>query len=176
MSINAYPYEIKVWFDNDRYFYYENKIKENLCTWFEELVTEPSMPEKIVVTNAYWDKDKYGEKIIVRLGSILSNEKIKTLNLGFMRSIENVLNDTVVGGGVDVEFKMERFYTQSEVDAMMEEAFLNARRGYRSSQDKDGYMVGNFIYPTFADYKATLPLQQQSKKQSPYNDRNGKPS
>jgi len=78
--------------------WYKKEYVENPANsdWFE-LVTEPSIvPEKIVVTNAYWEKDKYGEKIIVRLGSNLYNEKIKTLNLGFMRSIENVLNDTVV--------------------------------------------------------------------------------
>jgi len=36
----------KVWFDNNRYFFFLSQIKMH-PSWFEELVTEPSMPERI---------------------------------------------------------------------------------------------------------------------------------
>lgn len=48
------------------------------------------------------------------------------------------------------------FYSQSEVDTIRKEAFLDSRRGYRVLQDKDGYMVGDFIYPTVEGYLKTF--------------------
>jgi len=159
----------KVWFDNNRYFFFLSQIKMH-PTWFEELVTEPSMPERIKVIKVWSiEYPDGGTEYKFNTTKLISEDKLSAIK----QAIENVLNDTVVGGGVDVEFKMERFYTQSEVDAIMEDTWNGAR--YLRSAD---FHHTPYFYDTLKDYKdfrATLPLQQQSKKQSPYNDRNGKP-
>ena len=53
---------------------------------------------------------------------------------------------------------MDNDYTQSEVDAMMEDTWKAARE-WNGRTKKDFYW---FLYPTLADYKATLPVQQEN--------------
>jgi len=112
---DIYDENCKVWFDNGRYFFYLSQVKMH-PSWFQELVTEPSIvPERIEVIkmgdgenskNKDWPQGYYMQ--IVTTGYIW-NDKFPAIKQAIESALNEplpsppVLNDTVVEGEMDLK-------------------------------------------------------------------------
>lgn len=123
----------KVWFDNNRYFFYISQIEKNLGVWFEEVlpVSEPAKDKLEIYFSKHSDEGFYR---LYYTG--LHFDMIKA-----RKAIKKVLNDTVVGDTSDGLFtKEQQEYVNSIADADLRSHLLHQVRLMDTmSADRDSF-------------------------------------
>ena len=153
-NVNTHPEGHKVWFDNGRYFYYENKVKENLGVWFEEVlpVSEPVKERIEVLKIEYLAESIIGNTHLdIKFSNGVTPGKFKLIKKAIEWVLENP--ETTLYDKSYVE-ELQKRLTQSEVDTIRKEAFEAGRK--HDGTPKYGFVV--WEYPIYEQYLSSLNL------------------